>query len=117
MFCCANDFITDVAVYLTVAATLPLSFAHLATIDYYCQDAMMLHHIILIIEKVDIMPATTNSTTSDQLRATAKQAEALKIALLEGYQDAVAGHGVVYQGNLRKAIVEAKQKDSADWRL
>lgn len=46
----------------------------------------------------------------------AKQdAEALIIAILDGYQDAVAERGVVYQGNLRDTIAKVKQKEKGDW--
>ena len=62
--------------------------------------------------------ATPSEFLRDLIRKTkAKQeAEALRMAILEGYQDAVAGRGVVYRGNIREAIAEVKQKDKDDWK-
>ncbi len=89
------------------------------------------------------MPATMNLSLTDELRAfvdkncgdgtdyatpseflrdlirkkkARQEAEALRIAILEGYQDAITGRGVIYQGNIKDTIAVIKQKDKDDWK-
>jgi Arc/MetJ-type ribon-helix-helix transcriptional regulator len=44
-----------------------------------------------------------------------KEAIALRGAVLEGYQDAIAGRLVHYSGNIRQTIAEAKNSDEMGW--